>query len=451
VKASEVTTLAATNYGVAFVAAIDVSGSMQGAPLNAVRAGLGKFVSEAGAQDKLAVMTIANEGRWDVNWDSPRENAKNSLDRLATRGTRTLLWDSLLDAVAHFPDTPLSRRLMVVSDGHDEGSKHTEQQVIDAARANNVVIESIGITRSAPKYLLGLEKLATETGGNFRQAKDTNQLQEFVGSGIQQVKATPVVSFRLQDLPGDGKDHRLQVIWKRGDADVRAEVTALIPLVTGQSKKVRWLWLAGLAGAVLLAIIAIVFMRSNRPKPTEPALVTTGPVSSQNVPVAPRSVPPSPIPARPMGARTSEDGARFVGAVSREPAPSPAPSPARSKTKIGVRFPTPAKGKPAAWLVCEEGYSPGATFAVDEAEYWIGALENNHLRLANDRTVSANHACLVFDHDVLGIFDNGSTNGTRVNGELVSTTRTLLRPGDRIGVGRSIFVLKATNPEVAGA
>jgi pSer/pThr/pTyr-binding forkhead associated (FHA) protein len=101
--------------------------------------------------------------------------------------------------------------------------------------------------------------------------------------------------------------------------------------------------------------------------------------------------------------------------------------------------------------VCEEGYSPGATFAVDEAEYWIGALENNHLRLSNDRTVSANHACLVFDHDVLGIFDNGSTNGTRVNGELVSTTRTLLRPGDRIGVGRSIFVLKATNPEVAGA
>ncbi len=448
VQANQVTTLAATGYGVALVAAIDVSGSMKGGPLNAVRAGLSKFVSEAEPHDKVAVMTIADDGRWDVNWGDPVEKVKSSLEQLAVRGTRTRLWDGLLDAVGQYPETPLSRHLMVVSDGHDEGSKHTEQEVIDAARQHNVVIDAIGITRSDPKYLHSLESLALQTGGGFRAAKSTQQLQDLVGSGIQEVKAQPVVGFRLQDFTGDGKDHRLQVIWKRGEVESRAEVMALIPLVSSPSKK-RWAWIGGGAGAILLTILAISLVLSRRPKPVAAANV---PVSAAVQPVSapsPRSGV-SPVPPRPVAARTfgEQTPSPLMQPAKRAPAPVPALTPARSRTQLGVRFPMPVKGKPSAWLVCEEGFAPGASFPLDQSEFWIGALENNHLRMADDRTVSGNHACLVFDHEVLGIFDNGSTNGTLVNGELVSSTRRVLRPGDRIHIGNSTFVLKLTNPEV---
>jgi pSer/pThr/pTyr-binding forkhead associated (FHA) protein len=107
-----------------------------------------------------------------------------------------------------------------------------------------------------------------------------------------------------------------------------------------------------------------------------------------------------------------------------------------------ARFPKPSKERPGAWLLCEEGYAVGKRFPVDEVEFWIGALENNQLRIADDPTLSGNHACLVFDHDVLGIYDHQSTNGTRVNGVLVGETRHLLRPGDRVRVGRSTFVIE---------
>ncbi len=93
----------------------------------------------------------------------------------------------------------------------------------------------------------------------------------------------------------------------------------------------------------------------------------------------------------------------------------------------------------------------GKRFPVDRAEYWIGATEKNHLHIANDPTVSGNHACLVFDHDVLGIFDNHSTNGTLVNGEAIREKRCLLRPGDRIRIGRSIFCVEAGGKPGAGA
>ena len=73
--------------------------------------------------------------------------------------------------------------------------------------------------------------------------------------------------------------------------------------------------------------------------------------------------------------------------------------------------------------------------------------ENNHLQIAEDPTVSGNHACLIFEHDVLGIYDYKSTNGTRVNGEVVKEKRHLLRPGDRIQIGRSTFAIQLDEQE----
>jgi pSer/pThr/pTyr-binding forkhead associated (FHA) protein len=114
----------------------------------------------------------------------------------------------------------------------------------------------------------------------------------------------------------------------------------------------------------------------------------------------------------------------------------------RRPTQVPSYFPEPEKWRPAAWLVCESGAEAGHIFPVDQREYWIGSLDNNHLQI-EDATVSANHACIAFDHNVLGIYDYQSTNGTRVNDELVKGARRLLRPGDRIRIGSSVFVLRA--------
>src|SRR6185312_9351663 len=113
--------LSSTRYGVAASIAIDVSGSMRGAPLNAIRSGLGKFVADAEPQDKIAIQTIADDGRWEVGWEQSRDEVRAALDKLEARGTLTRLWDGLLDAVQHFPTAPIAQRIIVISDGHDEG------------------------------------------------------------------------------------------------------------------------------------------------------------------------------------------------------------------------------------------------------------------------------------------------------------------------------------------
>jgi len=56
---------------------------------------------------------------------------------------------------------------------------------------------------------------------------------------------------------------------------------------------------------------------------------------------------------------------------------------------------------------------------------------------------------LIFEHGVLGIYDYKSTNGTRVNGQVVKEKRHLLRPGDRIQIGRSTFAIQLAEQESA--
>ncbi len=59
------------------------------------------------------------------------------------------------------------------------------------------------------------------------------------------------------------------------------------------------------------------------------------------------------------------------------------------------------------------------------------------LRL-NDERVSRFHAKVQFDNNEVILTDLESTNGTRVNGNVVQIRR--LRPGDRIGLGRSLLL-----------
>src|ERR1700730_6844084 len=85
----------------------------------------------------------------------------------------------------------------------------------------------------------------------------------------------------------------------------------------------------------------------------------------------------------------------------------------------------------------EEGVDKGRVFRDLPTPVTIGREEGNLLRL-NDERVSRYHAKVQFDNGDMILTDLESTNGTRVNGNVVQIRR--LRPGDRVGVGRSTLL-----------
>jgi pSer/pThr/pTyr-binding forkhead associated (FHA) protein len=91
-----------------------------------------------------------------------------------------------------------------------------------------------------------------------------------------------------------------------------------------------------------------------------------------------------------------------------------------------------------------EGIDKGRIFRDLPTPVTIGREEGNVLRL-NDERVSRFHAKVQFDNNEVIITDLESTNGTRVNNNVVQIRR--LKPGDRIGVGRSL-ILFGTEKEI---
>src|SRR3954451_6356785 len=92
---------------------------------------------------------------------------------------------------------------------------------------------------------------------------------------------------------------------------------------------------------------------------------------------------------------------------------------------------------PAVTFQVLEGIDKGRVFREMATPVTIGREEGNVLRL-NDERVSRFHAKIQSDNGEVILTDLESTNGTRVNGNVVQIRR--LRPGDRIGLGRSLLL-----------
>jgi pSer/pThr/pTyr-binding forkhead associated (FHA) protein len=92
---------------------------------------------------------------------------------------------------------------------------------------------------------------------------------------------------------------------------------------------------------------------------------------------------------------------------------------------------------PAVTFQVLEGIDKGRVYRDLSTPVTIGREEGNVLRL-NDERVSRFHVKIQSDNNEIILTDLDSTNGTRVNGNIVQIRR--LRAGDRVHIGRSILL-----------
>ncbi len=84
-----------------------------------------------------------------------------------------------------------------------------------------------------------------------------------------------------------------------------------------------------------------------------------------------------------------------------------------------------------------DGVDKGLVFSELSTPITVGREEGNTVRL-NDERISRFHAKIQFDQGDMILTDLDSTNGTRVNGQLIHVHR--LRHGDCVHLGRSVLL-----------
>ncbi|MEP7340900.1 MAG: VWA domain-containing protein [Acidobacteriota bacterium] len=475
VAASNIRPFKETGNGMAIVLALDVSGTMAGQPINEMKRALSAFLNQAGPRDSVAIVTIADDQRVKVDapFGSSPEQLKAAANALAVRGRITELYKGLRQALALFDEAglPERKRLIVISDGWDEGTAYKLEDVIEEALRRSVPVDAVGLTKVDPKYLSNLNRLADKTNGVYERAEDSEKLEDIFRRGIERLQSTPVATFTAAKLQADGQEHRVGLRLEANGRVATAETKLILnkreqvspsPVATPAqsrgpagffSRWPKWIWAVVVAGLLAVVLLIVLFRRKSASAPQEfaPQASASNSIESDSAieqpspydlpppVIAPVIEPPGSLPGEPVAAEFA--GQQFGGTMV-DPLPQPEPQArVRRKTQIRTEFAPPAPGRPSALLMAEEGAKTGAAFAVEESPFWIGSEDANQLLVDGDTYLSGFHACIEYREGSLLLHDNNSTNGTFLNGEPVKEMPRPLSYGDRIKAGRSVFVV----------
>jgi hypothetical protein len=114
-------------------------------------------------------------------------------------------------------------------------------------------------------------------------------------------------------------------------------------------------------------------------------------------------------------------------------------------TVVGASFPKPQSGHPTALLVGIRGNLQGQRFSIDKENYRIGSNPDNDLYIKGDDYLSGNHAYLSYQKGSLFLIDQDSRNGSFLNDQQVSKTPSVVRHGDHLRLGESVFEVTETS------
>ena len=194
----------------------DLSGSMSNKILRA-RDSILEFLRTANPQDEFFVIGFN---------DRPEliEDFTSSVDDIEARllnvrpGKRTALLDAIYFGVNKMKQAKNERKaLLVVSDGGDNRSRYTENEVRNIVRESDVQIYSIGIFdqyAATPEERTGpilLNDISDETGGQLYRVDDISDMGDIATKISAELRNEYVIGYKPDDTRKDGKWRKVKV------------------------------------------------------------------------------------------------------------------------------------------------------------------------------------------------------------------------------------------------
>ena len=488
--ATRIASVPAAPRSAALLICLDRSGSMGAAAIAAMQDVLARtLVPRAGETQlplEVAIIAFGTRSMHLLSLTSDPTLIAQAVARLSVereREGRTRLRDAVAGAAAELRSSEASwKRVLVVSDGNDDGSTLSQSMLIQRLQAAPAItVDAIGFGGLAAASSGSLSTLAGATGGRFAIAGTRTDLAAVLGQMIRQSVPKPVFDVSFSYAPAtDGRTAEAPMVvyrLKGGEALSmplgRAVVTAAaLSLARGASSvpplvhadtggavgsaavgdtPIRWwfgltvvptlimrlpmaVWIV--LAVLLLAAIAWFALRRDRrdvvePPPPEPTGFGLPPLQDE----------PTIRPSYEPYARSSE--VAHESALSQW-APPPEAGGER-RTVIAHRWPLPGAGKVVAVLIMLDGAASGRKFRIVAARTPIGAGPDNGLVIDGDTYVSGRHALLRAESNALYVTDLDSRNGSELNGATFKNATRSLSPGDRVTFGRTSFEVDTAN------
>ncbi len=479
----------AVDEGLGVALLLDTSGSMRGAGIHAARQAAIRFVSQLGKNDQVAVINFDDAVHVRQNFTTDKRAVSAAIQSAEAVGQHTVLFDAIHKAASLPASVPPGRRAIVLlTDGHDEGSSLKADDIAHLALDNKLLpVYAIGLGQSVDHAVL--HRFGTVSGGADLYAPDPGALSGLYANVGRRL--ADVYDVQVDSPPADGRSHVLEVTWVRpggmrlsaagslatnmappaptaipgaqaagtggtgAGARANADTTPKPPIspaaISGGAGKgndhTRNI-LIGASAVFALALLAgfrmrHVSMHKSQPAPVTQDAQTTGANTAPNRPLNGT-----------LASDYSETGRAHTGVEQPRYSYDSANDNAR-ETQYGrgglsadkrnssseTMIMQPAQIPSRAWLMAVRGPMKDREFKITGREAIIGRAGDVQISLADDGQVSRRHAKIITNDDgSCSIMDMASTNGIQVNSERVYQQQ--LRDGDTIELGDSALIFK---------
>jgi VWFA-related protein len=209
---------------------IDNSGSMLPKRAKVNEAAL-QLVDASQQEDRVFVVNFGESAFLDQDYTPDVGKLTAALQRVETRGS-TALYDALIAAVDHLDQSsPLQKKvLLVVTDGRDNASQATYQQLLLKLQSKNgPVLYAIALEQNERRddgYRKSLRTLSEQTGGTAFFLSSLDEIQSIARAIAQDIRSQYVIGYRSSNPHTSGAYHSIQVHALAGSTQLRVATRA---------------------------------------------------------------------------------------------------------------------------------------------------------------------------------------------------------------------------------
>lgn len=198
-----------------------------------------RLVDASQNEDQVFIVNFGDDAFLDQDYTPDVGKLRAALQRVETKGS-TALYDAIVAAADHLNQTsPLQKKiLLVVTDGHDNASQATFQQVLrKLQQKNGPVLYAIALEQNEwrdERDRQSLTTLSTQTGGTAFFPSSLDEIQSIAGSIAQDIRSQYVIGYRSSNPHTPGVYHSIHV--EAVDGSTRFRVATRAGYYSGNSR-----------------------------------------------------------------------------------------------------------------------------------------------------------------------------------------------------------------------
>ena len=202
---------------------IDNSGNMREQRVNVKAAALA-LVRESNKDDEVFIVNFNDEAFLDLppgrSFTSDISEMEEALSRIDSRG-RAAMRDAVQMSISHLraKASKSKKVLVVVTDGDDNSSNITPEELVKVAQQSEVVIYAVGLLNSegnpeAERARKDLNLLAESTGGESFSPKGTSEVDRVAHQVAHDIRNQYTIAYTPSNRVWDGSFRTISVVVK---------------------------------------------------------------------------------------------------------------------------------------------------------------------------------------------------------------------------------------------